>query len=44
MIFLAVEYDAGASLHLNNMPTFHHINVHFREGEALTLSFFKFEI
>jgi hypothetical protein len=31
--------DAGASLHLNNAPTFQHINTHFREGEALTLSF-----
>jgi hypothetical protein len=39
MIFLAVEYDAGASLHLSNAPTFQHINVHFREGEALTLPF-----
>jgi hypothetical protein len=39
MIFPAVEYDAGASLHLSNVPAFHHISVHFREGEALTLPF-----
>jgi hypothetical protein len=31
--------DAGASLHLNNAPTFQHISAHFREGEALTLPF-----
>jgi len=36
--------DAGTSLHLSNAPTFHHINEHFREGEALTLPFLKFEI
>jgi hypothetical protein len=39
MIFPAVEYDVGASLHLNNMPAFQHISVHFREGEALILPF-----
>jgi hypothetical protein len=31
--------DAGASLHISNAPTFHHINAHFREGEASTLPF-----
>jgi hypothetical protein len=39
MIFPAVEYDAGASLHLSNAPTFQHINAHSREGEAPTLPF-----
>jgi hypothetical protein len=29
----------GASLHLNNGPTFQHISVHFKEGEALILPF-----
>jgi hypothetical protein len=28
MIFSAVEYDAGASLHLSNAPTFQHIKAH----------------
>jgi hypothetical protein len=32
-------YDAGASLHLSNVPTFQHINAHFKEGEASTLPF-----
>jgi hypothetical protein len=40
MIFPAVEYDAGASLHLSSAPTFHLINAHSRRGEAPTLSFF----
>jgi hypothetical protein len=40
MIFPAVEYDAGASLHLSNTPTFQHIKAHSRRGEAPTLSFF----
>jgi hypothetical protein len=31
--------DVGESLHLNNVPSFQHINAHFREGEALTLPF-----
>jgi hypothetical protein len=39
MIFPTMEYDAGASLYLSNVPTFQHINAHFREGEALTLPF-----
>jgi hypothetical protein len=39
IIFLAVEYDVEASLHLNNAPTFQHISAHFREGEALILPF-----
>jgi hypothetical protein len=39
MIFPAVEYDAREFLHLNNAPTFQHISMHFREGEALTLLF-----
>jgi hypothetical protein len=39
MIFPVVEYDAGASLHLINASTFQHINMHFIEGEALTLPF-----
>jgi hypothetical protein len=40
MIFPTVEYDAGASLHPSNTPSFQHINVHSRRGEAPTLSFF----
>jgi hypothetical protein len=40
MIFPAVEYDAGASLHLSNAPSFQLINAHSRRGEAPTLSFF----
>jgi hypothetical protein len=40
MIFPAVEYDAGASLHLSNVPTFQHISAHSRRGEVPTLSFF----
>jgi hypothetical protein len=39
MFFPVVEYDAGASLHLSNAPTFQHISAHFREGEALILPF-----
>jgi hypothetical protein len=39
MIFLGVEYDAGASLHISNTLAFHHISAHFREGEAPTLPF-----
>ena len=39
MIFLAVEYDAGASLHLRNAPTIQHIGVHWRKGETSTLPF-----
>jgi hypothetical protein len=39
MSFPTVEYDAGESLHLNNVPTFQHINMHFRKGETLTLPF-----
>jgi hypothetical protein len=46
MIFLGVEYDAGASLHHRNAQTFQHIKAHSRRGEVPTLSFsphFKYQ-
>jgi hypothetical protein len=39
MFFLAVEYDAGASLHLSKCATRQHADMQWRKGEAPTLPF-----
>jgi len=38
-----MSFDAGASLHPRNTPTFQHISAHSREGETPTLPFLNFK-